>query len=224
MAVMIPAIVLLTGVTGYAEKENEIAISFSVVSWDKTLRGLVYFDAGQARTIDVGNGAPGPKHAYRGPARMGFFREGWNEQGQLAYIPVAYVDLDNDQREWLLVFSRKGQQHHGQLPLSIFPVPFRDDEFAAGSFYLHNLTPRRVAMRLDDEIVQLNPGGRRMVKSGAGESRNVDIQVASSEQSESWSLAYQARWGAPGNRRIWVFFYEDEESIVRIKRFYQTIR
>lgn len=209
-----------SGASAQTEGEEDLVrVRFSTVSWDNTIRDLLYFSEGAPNPIIVANGAPGKKYAYRGPRDLVFYTESVGPEGEPVFTPRASVSITPGEPDLLLIFLERPDS----ADFKVLPVPDKGKEFRAGCFHFQNLTVERVALRVGEQDLLLAPGEGQTVQTPVDRPQNVDVQIAAPSENKEWRLVYQSRWGPPGNRRIWVFLHRSEEGPPKIKRYYEIV-
>lgn len=217
------ALILVAFPLAISADEDAVSIKLAPLAWDSTIRDLIYFDRGNPEKIFIPSGAPGKPYRYRGARDIIFYTEGRNEEGEVIYQRKAATRLPITQGEILLLFVPRTNGDVGDR-YRIVPIPIDTERFTAGSFKFYNLTPDRVAFRVDDNRFVLEPGHNRIAGFGDDRIGNVIIQIAASTDQEDWRPLYQSRWSAPGGqRRVWVFIHSTDGNYPRIKRYYEFI-
>lgn len=202
--------------------EPSVSIQFSTLSWGEAVRSIFFFNNEELVEHSVPNATPGRKIEYSGSNILTFYKKtGIDEDGEIIYSQIAEIDLPITHGEVLLIFVREP----GKNSFRILPIPIESEQFGSGSYKFHNLTQRRVAIRLGEQTFIIEPGKNRISQIEESHTNNVEIQIAATQNGLDWHPLYQSRWGIPGiQRRIWVFIHDVDGLGPRINRYYERVR
>ncbi|MDP0495263.1 MAG: hypothetical protein Q7Q73_03555 [Verrucomicrobiota bacterium JB024] len=217
----------ILGPLARAQDEESISVSFYPLSWEGSIKDLIYFDKGQRVPLFIPNGAPGSEQSYVGSPQMGFYTERTGPEGEMLYDLQATVTIPHSVKRLLLVFIPTSAVSNPQQKYKVLalPDPGSNSNFAANAFNFYNLTGTNMAIRVGDNQFQLSPGRSHVVALTDNDLKNVDVQMATSTQETTqWSMIYQSRWASPKKRRAWVFIYGEPGTTPGIRKYYQLMQ
>ncbi len=204
----------------HGQEEEFVTVEFQTLAWDQAISDLVYLDRGNAVSLFIPNGAPGATMRYVGPPTLNFYTTRSGPEGETLYDLKASVNVSRTQGKYLLLFVPGDEA--SSLPYRVVALPDSAGSFGANAFNFYNLTKTSMAIRLDEDQFQLQPGRNQIVTLSGLDLKNVNVQMASQAQGEDWRLIYQSRWAAPGKRRAWIFIYREGQDRPTIRKYYQV--
>jgi hypothetical protein len=210
---------LLISVSGLsAQEEPQATVEFATLSWDKTIRDLYYFNGDEPVPVIVPNGSPGREMKYRGETQLTFYTQGKDSEGKIIDQSVGVVNFPEGDSSRLLLFVKSGDVGRYR----ILSLNSDLDGFPLGAFKFCNLTDHRIALKVGEYGVSLESKENEVISLPQQEKTNVSVRLAAIDGGEEWELIYRSLWASPGNRRAWVFVYDDASEHNVIRKYYQA--
>ncbi|MDQ8194332.1 hypothetical protein QEH59_07840 [Coraliomargarita sp. SDUM461004] len=204
------------------DAEEGVTMTFSTLSWQGSIKELLYFNNGAPTPILIPNGAPGSEFTYKGPPNLSFHTQEIDEEGKPIYPTVASTTVANHQ-ELLLIFFPTRASIDSALSYRILALPAAEADFTSNAFNFYNLTKKRLAIRVGEHKFQIAPGTSLIMPLATSNTQNVDVQMAANQQNNGWTMIYQSRWAPPKRRRAWVFIHGEGEGTPEIRKYYQVL-
>lgn len=213
-----------TTLRGQAIGENQnVSISFSVLSWQKTIRDLYFQNAnGEEVNFFAPNGSPSKSYRYFGPDPVVFYRKnGADALGNDIKKPVAIYHPSSEKEQLLLFIPQPKKEHEAYR---VLPLNFSREELTNGSYRFYNLATYPVYVRFGKDKFKVNSNDSVTMASGPTKANGLDIAMAMQVSAEpnSARIVYSSRWTLRSGRSALVFITNDSGATgqIDVKRIY----
>ena len=142
-------------------EEPIVNVTISCIALERGLEDLIYISNGEVRTLVLFKEQRSSTSRYIGPPRITFFKEiearDLNGETIIERIPVSTWDVPTETGAYLLVWTRDRRNTDRYLTIA-----FEDDwkNFPIGSVRFLNLAPFELAVKLEEEIYQIQAQGQ----------------------------------------------------------------
>ncbi|HSI08696.1 MAG TPA: hypothetical protein VK985_08890 [Rariglobus sp.] len=169
-----------------AQVPETVKVELSAVTWGVGLTGIFYRSAGKPVPLPVPalNAGVPPALTYSGPPQLELLRKVTSPDGVAAYVPAGIVQLDTTHRRFLVLFTPPPMESGQPKVLSNIALPNDDALFAKGQMRLANCTPVPVAVKCNQQVLELPVGASRVISPGGA---MVMLEIAVHDGTE-WKL------------------------------------
>jgi hypothetical protein len=204
--------------SAYAEEEETLSVAFYCILWDMNASQtpLCYISEGEKKELGrlVNTQKSMSPYQYTGSPLLLFYNsKAYNAAPDAVNVPVASVRIDPGLKEPLLVISKRKEGD-----LSIFSIEHSMSVYGKDTYRFYNTTSRRIAIKVDNSVMKLDPKSMDHMIPDTTEHRNAHVKAIEIKDDGSMKKLYTNMWPKRKNQRYLCFITDaDERRPGRIK-------
>lgn len=182
-----------------------VSLQFRLLAWDAGIPEIIYKSGGKAVALKIAAFSPTEEQKYTGSGELDFFQYRELPEGR-KLVKIGSASLAPDVRQVLLLLFP-------QADATYRVVPVVDDlgNFPRGKARLYNGTPYRLAIKVNQEVLQLEPGGISMTN---GSENRLAVRIAYNNNGQ-WKKAGNNVFEVGESMRQSLFFVSSESEAFR---------
>lgn len=200
-----------------APEEEVPPLRFRIMGMDSVVSGLSFVNEDGVQSFIASHSRPTEWMEYRGASPLRFFRtsdlEALTEESPPPPVMASFFPPPGG--DWLLLFVR--DPGAGDLPrFRVVPIPDVPGDIQEGLRF-YNLTRQELAVRVNQELVRIQPGQQQQINPPPGPDSGMDLEIVALREG-GWDNVSSTVFGHRPSARI-TFYLVEVGGRFQFKRF-----
>ncbi|GEM_PF-4603772 len=193
---------------GWSQEPVRVNTRIRFIGFERPLTGIGVLENQTFEELRIPSTKIAGIFEYSGENQFYLYRKGAGEEP--AFVPVAQVQIPEGMPEVLVVLFENPEQGENQPEYLVRAVNFSIQAFPEGSYFLWNMTSKRLVGQVGNQSFNLSSRGTQVFSPGVESSAALDAKIMYYPDPDRESLEIKKWFYNPRFRKMMIFLEDPE--------------